>query len=230
VETILDLLATAPGLWAFGLLVACGLGLPPWSEEIVILGSGYFIAEGDLTYLEALLACTAGIWGGDSIIYGLGRFAGDGVEQWPVLRRHMQPMKRHRFNKFFLKHGTKAVFFARFLPGFRMLAYFVAGNLRLKFWKFIVLDSIGVAISVPISIWLGWKLADNLDQATALMHKFQLPIAGVLLIAFGLFLRNRRLKRIKRLNRLREMRAQRQKAAKDAGSEGQKPAGRPEIK
>ena len=215
-DTILDLLATAPGLWAFGLLVACGLGLPPWSEEVVILGSGYFIAQGGLSYWGALFACTAGILVGDSIIYGLGRFAGDGVDQWPVLRRHMRPMKRHRFNRFFLKHGTKAVFFARFLPGFRMLAYFVAGNLRLKFWKFIFLDGIGVAISVPVSIWMGWKLADNLDHATHLMHKFQLPIAAVLLIALGLFLRNRRVKRLKRLAHIRELRAQRQKPADDA--------------
>jgi hypothetical protein len=63
---------------------------------------------------------------------------------------------------------------------------------------------------------MGWKLADNLDHATHLMHKFQLPIAAVLLIALGLFLRNRRVKRLKRLAHIRELRAQRQKPADDA--------------
>ena len=43
-QSVLEVLSSAPGLWAFALLIACGLGLPPWSEEIVILGTGYFVA------------------------------------------------------------------------------------------------------------------------------------------------------------------------------------------
>ena len=185
-ESVLDHMAQNPELWAFLLLISCGLGLPPWSEELVILGSGYFVAQGEIGYLAAVIWCWAGILAGDTIIYGLGRFAGDRVYNWPVLRSHLRPARRRRFNSSFLKHGTKVVFFARFLPGVRMVAYLVAGNLGMKYWKFVVLDSIGAALTVPISVYLGWKFASNLDYVLDLMHQYRVPliILGGLVIAF----------------------------------------------
>jgi membrane protein DedA with SNARE-associated domain len=175
-ETVLEFMAQSPGLWAFLLLVACGLGLPPWSEELVILGSGYFVSEGDLGYLQAVCWCWGGILAGDTVIYMLGRYAGDRVYNWPVLRSHLKPARRRRFNDSFLKNGTKVVFFARFVPGVRMVAYLVAGNLRMSYSKFVILDSIGAALTVPISVYLGWKFAANLDFVLEKMHQFRIPL------------------------------------------------------
>jgi len=175
-ETVLEFMAQSPGLWAFVLLVACGLGLPPWSEELVILGSGYFVAEGDLGYIAAVAWCWGGILAGDTVIYMLGRFAGERVYTWPILRSHLKPARRRRFNASFLKNGTKVVFFARFVPGVRMVAYLVAGNLRLRYAKFVLLDSIGAALTVPISVYLGWKFAANLDFVLEKMHQFRIPL------------------------------------------------------
>jgi len=185
-ESVLDHMAQNPELWAFLLLVACGIGLPPWSEELVILGSGYFVAAGELSYFHAVIWCWAGILAGDTVIYGLGRFAGDRVYNWPILRSHLRPARRRRFNASFLKHGTKVVFFARFLPGVRMVAYLVAGNLGMKYWKFVMLDSIGAALTVPISVFLGWKFASNLDYVLEAMHRYRIPllVLGVLVVLF----------------------------------------------
>lgn len=197
-QAILDFMAQSPGLWAFALLVACGLGLPPWSEELVILGSGYFVAEGDLGYIAAVAWCWGGILVGDTIIYLLGRFAGDKAYSWPILRSHLKPARRRRFNASFLRNGTKVVFFARFVPGVRMVAYLVAGNLRMRYWKFVLLDSIGAALTVPISVWLGWKFAANLDYVLEILHQFRIPllilaasIVGYLLYRAGMARRNR---------------------------------------
>ena len=182
-ESVLEHMAQNPELWAFLLLVACGLGLPPWSEELVILGSGYFVAEGEISYLAAVLWCWAGILTGDTVIYSLGRFTGDRVYHWPVLRSHLRPARRRRFNSSFLKHGTKVVFFARFLPGVRMVAYLVAGNLRMKYWKFVLLDSIGAGLTVPISVYLGWKFASNLDYVQDLIHHYRFPLLVLAAVA-----------------------------------------------
>jgi len=184
-EIILELLANNPGIWAFCLLVLCGLGLPPWSEEIIILGTGYFVAEGQLSLVQAMLWCWGGILAGDTVIYFLGNLVGERVYHWPILRRHLKSThKRHKFNRLFIRHGTTAVFAARFLPGFRMLAYFVAGNLGMPYWKFVLLDSIGAALSVPISVYIGYSLASNLDVAIVMMHRYQIPLAilGVVVI------------------------------------------------
>ena len=197
-EAVLEFMAQAPGVWAFVLLVACGLSLPPWSEELVILGSGYFVANGDLAYLPAVAWCWGGILAGDTVIYSLGRFAGERVYGWPVLRSHLKPARRRRFNASFLQNGTKVVFFARFVPGVRMVAYLVAGNLRMRYLKFVILDSIGAALTVPISVYLGWKFAANLDYVLDIMHEFRIPLlilAGIAIAVvsyrMGLARRNR---------------------------------------
>jgi len=153
--------------------------MPPWSEELVLLGTGYFVAEGHIGYLTAVLWCFSGILAGDSVIYLLGRLAGERVYSLPILRHHLRPARRQRFNQNFLQHGTKAVFTARFLPGLRLIAYLVAGNLRMPYWKFLFLDGLGGLLTVPISVFLGWKFAANLDPLLELLHRFRLPL-GIL--------------------------------------------------
>ena len=209
VEAILEFMAQSPGLWAFVLLVACGIGLPPWSEELVILGSGYFVANGDLAYLPAVAWCWGGILTGDTVIYMLGRFAGERVYGWPILRSHLKPARRRRFNASFLKNGTKVVFFARFIPGVRMLAYLVAGNLRMRYLKFVLLDSIGAALTVPISVYLGWKFAANLDYVIHLGHEFRFPLlilAGITIAVVSYRMGLARKNRFLALNRKRKQR------------------------
>ena len=219
---ILDLLAQSPGIWALGLLVLCGLGLPPWSEEIIILGCGYFVAKGELLYEEALIWCWLGILLGDSLIYVLGRNVGERVYEWPLLRRHMGLKQRARFNRRFRREGTKAVFIARFIPGFRMVAYFVAGNLRMSYLRFLVLDSIGALLTVPISVWIGKVFSENLAQAIALIRKFEIPLAifggGVLAFMLWNSGRKRRL-RLKHLINLRTRRLQKEHELGDSADD-----------
>jgi len=212
-DSILSLLEQFPGPAAFGLLLLCGLGLPPWSEELVILGSGYFVAQGGVGYYAAVAWCWAGILAGDSIIYFLGKTAGEKVYSWPILRRHLGQKQRARFNRRFTREGTKAVFLARFLPGFRMVAYLVAGNLGMRYWKFLLLDSLGAFLTVPISVAFGWYFAENLEQATALLRAWEIPliILGGAILAFLLWRSG--WKRRNRLRSLLHLRAQRRRPA-----------------
>ncbi len=183
-DAVLDLLSSLPGPAAFLLLLSCGVGGPPWSEEIVLLGMGYFVAEGHLSLEIAVLWGWGGILVGDSFLFFLGKTVGERVYEWPILRKKMGLKQRAQFNRSFRRNGTKAVFLARFLPGYRLVAYFVAGNLGMRYWKFVLLDTIGAILTVPISIWIGSLFAENLDQAMALIRGFEIPLA----IAAGLVL------------------------------------------
>lgn len=208
-DSILEALATHPGFYAFLLLLACGLGLPPWSEELVLLASGFLVAEGHFSYFAAVAWCASGILVGDSVLFLAGRLAGERVGRWPLLRRAMRPARRRRFNTQFLKYGTRVVFLARFLPGVRMLTYLVAGNLGMPWWKFLLLDLLGMVLTVPVSIWLGWQFSSNLDQVMAWTHRLQVPLAILAVLAgFWIFRRMRRT-RWARLQTLRQQRRER---------------------
>ena len=145
---------------------------------------GYFVAEGHLSLEIAVLWGWGGILVGDSFLFVLGKTVGERVYEWPILRKKMGLKQRAQFNRSFRRNGTKAVFLARFLPGYRLVAYFVAGNLGMRYWKFVLLDTIGAILTVPISIWIGSLFAENLDQAMALIRGFEIPLA----IAAGLVL------------------------------------------
>lgn len=217
-DSILSLLQEHPGPAAFLLLLICGLGLPPWSEELVLLGSGYFVAQAALGYQAAIGWCMAGMLAGDSVVYLLGKTAGERVYGWPVLRRHMGPKQRARFNRRFRIDGTKAVFLARFIPGYRMVAYFVAGNLGMRYWKFVLLDMIGAVLTVPVSVAIGWYFAENLDQAMALLRTFEVPLIVLGAGLLALLLWRTGWKRRSRLRQLLHFRAQRRKNGPDRRS------------
>lgn len=208
-EAILAALGTHPGFYAFLLLLACGLGLPPWSEELVLLACGFLVAEGHFSYAAALSWCAGGILLGDSILFLAGRLAGERVARWPLLRRAMRPARRRRFNAQFLKYGTRVVFLARFLPGVRMLTYLVAGNLGMPWWKFLLLDSIGMLLTVPVSVWLGWKFSANLDLVMEWTHRLQVPLAILAVLAAIWVFRRVRRTRWARLQALRQQRRER---------------------
>lgn len=208
-DTLLELLAAHPGESAFLLLLACGLGLPPWSEELVLLATGYFVAEGHLGFLAAIGWCGAGILAGDSALFWAGRLAGESVARWPILRRALRPARRRKFNAQFFKYGTRAVFLARFLPGVRMLAYLVAGNLGMPWWKFLLLDGLGALLTVPVSVWLGWKFASNLELVMEWVRRLEIPLILLALLAAWWAVRRYRSSRRARLHALRRRRRER---------------------
>lgn len=198
-DAVILLLARHVRTWCFGLLLACGLGLPPWSEELVLLGTGTFVARGDIGLVEAMVWCTAGLLGGDSIIYALGRFWGETVFNWMPFRRLLKPSRRERFNRSFQRRGAKAIFLARFFPGIRLVAYFVAGHMRMSFHRFLLLDLLGALLSVPISVYLGKLFADNLDLAMELLHRYSYALAGAAFLAgLGWWAYRKRRRRLRR--------------------------------
>ena len=61
----------------------------------------------------------------------------------------------------FDRYGNRLMFVARFLPGLRSAVFLTAGMThRVSFLRFIALDGLAAAISVPIWVWLGYVGAD----------------------------------------------------------------------
>ena len=72
----------------FGLLFACGLGLP-LPEDIPLLLGGYFVANGRMHLVIACVLAWLGIIGGDCVLYSLGRRFGIGITKVPVIGTHV---------------------------------------------------------------------------------------------------------------------------------------------
>jgi len=187
-DTILSFLSGSTGLGAyvaiFGLLLACGLGLP-LPEDITLLAAGYLAAEDVITLPGAIGICLAGVLIGDSLIFALGRRFGERTLEAPGIRTVMTRKRVARSRHYFDRFGRKAVFFGRFIAGLRAPIFLVAGTLQMPYRTFLLLDGLGAVLSVPLLAWLGWAFADDLHAIIELIRSSHNALLLVLALGVG---------------------------------------------
>jgi membrane protein DedA with SNARE-associated domain len=125
----------------FGILVACGLGFP-LPEDVPLIATGYLVWDMTLEAFPAFLVTMLGVLIGDSILFFLGKNLGMKMLEKPRVQKLFRPEKIRRTKAYFRKYGEKIVFFARFVAGFRAVAFFMAGAMKMRYVRFILLDGI----------------------------------------------------------------------------------------
>lgn len=178
-------------LAAFVVLLLCGVGLP-LPEEVTLIGSGILYYRGEVEFVPIVLVCSSAILIGDSIPYWLGRRYGMNALRIRWVARILHPERLARLRRRFAEHGNKAVFACRFFPGIRIPGYFLAGTMEMGYPRFLLLDGLGVLLSVPASIWLGKVFGDSVDTLQRKVHDIHLILAFVALsIVLTLLVRHR---------------------------------------
>ena len=131
------------GLWflfAIVCLESAGLWLP---GETALITAAVIAAKGHLSIEGVIIVATAAAIIGDNIGYWLGREAARPlIDRSERLRRYadrvLPPAER-----FFKRHGGKAVFLARFFGGLRVTGAWMAGITRMDWWRFLVWNAAG---------------------------------------------------------------------------------------
>lgn len=163
-DWLVETLAEYPYAGAAIVFLACGLGLP-LPEEIVLVSAGYACFKGFAHVGWMMLACAASILAGDTIPFLLGRLFGPRLLRLRPLRVVANRRRLAKLDLWFRRRGDLAVFFARFVPGLRVIAYFTAGTLRMPVARFALLDLAGIALVCPPLIWIGFHFGDVIDEA-----------------------------------------------------------------
>jgi membrane protein DedA with SNARE-associated domain len=189
----------------FGVLLACGIGLP-LPEDIPLVAAGYLIWDGTFTIIPTLLITMAGVLIGDSMLFYLGKRLGLKFLEPGKSGKSLFKAKRVlSAYAYFHKYGDKIVFFARFVVGFRGLVFFMAGALKMKFARFLLLDAMAALASIPLWILLGNRLGFYFgDEISGLLHRLKdikhvLAVAifmVVLAVLFRFFMKYREAKKL----------------------------------
>jgi len=105
-------------------------------EEPVSVGSAIMVASGNLPFWLVFAALAIGFPTGDSLLYLLGRFGKQFVEnsRW---YRHSEAVRDS--SRWFNRNVIGAVFVARFTPGLRFPTFVAAGMLHVPFHRFLAL-------------------------------------------------------------------------------------------
>jgi membrane protein DedA with SNARE-associated domain len=131
------------GLWflfAIVCLESAGLWLP---GETALITAAVAAARGHLSIEGVIIVATAAAIIGDNIGYWLGREAARPlIDRSERLRRYVDRVLPPA-ERFFKRHGGKAVFLARFFGGLRVTGAWMAGITRMDWWRFLVWNAAG---------------------------------------------------------------------------------------
>jgi membrane protein DedA with SNARE-associated domain len=171
----------------FVVLVAGGVGLP-FPEDLTLLGAGALAQPGLLRLTDVVLAGFAGVVTADWILYGIGRCYGAGIVGPARLGSLLGAHRIGAVRGAVMRHQARAVFFARFVLGTRIVTFLAAGTFGVSAVRFALAEAAGSAIFVPAMATFGYLFA---DRALRIVHgagrvEHWLVLGG--LIGLGLYL------------------------------------------
>lgn len=164
-------------------LLAGGMGLP-LPEDVPLLVGGYLCHLGLADIRLMIPIALAAVLGGDFIMYSLGRRYGHHVGRLPLLGRYLTEARLQKAEATFQKHGGKALFVGRFLPGLRAGVFFSAGTFKIPAWKMLAFDGSAALISVPVWILASFWGGGQIDKVKSAALEVQLALVGGLGLLF----------------------------------------------
>ncbi|WP_454085814.1 DedA family protein [Georgenia sp. Marseille-Q6866] len=154
---------------------------PPIPSEVILPLAGFTASQGELSLVGVILWTILGSVVGALALYGLG--AALGIRRLKAIAERLPLVDAGDIDdteRWFDRHGTKAVFFGRMLPIFRSLISIPAGIERMPLPVFLGLTTAGSAIWNTVLVGAGYLLGENwhvVEQYTGILQ--WIVIAGV---------------------------------------------------
>ena len=175
------------GLPGVALLMFLENVFPPIPSELIMPMAGYLAADGRLPVVWVVAAGTlgsvAGAWGWYLLgrLWGRERFLAfiDRFGLWLTLSRADAETALDWFDR----HGQKAVFFGRFVPGVRTLISVPAGLARMPTLPFLAITALGSFLWVLLLTAAGYLLQAEFHRVETIINPVSnAVIAGIVLI------------------------------------------------
>ncbi|WP_055416709.1 DedA family protein [Streptomyces pactum] len=185
INDLMDALG-APGA---GLAIALENLFPPLPSEVILPLAGFAASSGRMNLFAVLLWTTAGSVIGALALYGVGALLGR--DRTVAIAGKLPLVKVSDIEKteaWFLKHGTKAVFFGRMIPIFRSLISVPAGVERMRLPVFLALTTLGSAIWNTVFVLAGYALGDNWSEVSGIASTYSKVILAIAALAFLVFI------------------------------------------
>ena len=188
-------LIEAFGALGVAFLMALENLFPPIPSELILPFAGFLVGRGEIGFLPALIASTAGSLSSALILYALGRWGGRNL----ILRygRYLRVKEADldRAEGWFDKYDEWVVLFGRMVPGVRSVVSIPAGMLRTPFLRFVLLTTAGSAAWNTLLLGAGWYLGENWQQIEGFvgsLSNFVLILVAVALVAAAIWWWRRR--------------------------------------
>jgi membrane protein DedA with SNARE-associated domain len=208
IDKVLEDIGRALGPWTYllaGVLAfleaAAFLGLILPGETAIIV-SGVVAGQGQINIVVLIAVAWACAVAGDLTGYALGRRLGR-----PFLVRHgprfgISEERVHQVDRFFAKHGGKAIFVGRFVGLVRSLSPFLAGSSGMPLRRFVPYDVLGAGIQSTILCLIGYIFWHSLDRVLEIAKQGALALGVTIAVVFALVIAVRWLRRAENRERI----------------------------
>jgi membrane protein DedA with SNARE-associated domain len=182
----------------FVLMVAESACIPVPSEVTMVFGGALAAGAVAGAHLDLALVIAVGVAGnvvGSYIAWGVGAYGGRSA--WRRWGKYvlLRPSDIDRADRWFDRHGTKAVFFGRLLPVVRTFISLPAGIARMNPARFGVYTLAGCIPWTAALAWAGYAVGANWQHVAGAFHGATYAIAGVIValvvVAVALLVRRR---------------------------------------
>jgi membrane protein DedA with SNARE-associated domain len=173
-----------PGMYTLLLLSAMGMPLP---EDLTLAAAGYLISLNLMSPLPAALVGIVGVLTGDQFVYSLGKHFGPRVVAHRWFSHVLSPQRYEWIRERFARHGTKMVFFARFISGLRGPVFIAAGVLEMPRARFLAYDFAGALFNVPIFLLAGYLIGPHLESVLLHIHRARHVALALLVLVVAYF-------------------------------------------
>ena len=187
------------GYLGIGLLMFLENLFPPIPSELIMPLAGFTVAKGNMQMIPAILAGVLGTVLGAFPWYYAGKFIGE-----PRLKQLADRYGKwitvsgadiDKANNWFTRHGGKAVFLCRLVPGVRTLISLPAGLNNMPLLPFLLYSTIGTTLWVTFLTYAGFLLGDNYE----LVDEYLGPVSKIVLLSliiwFGLWIARRNMRK-----------------------------------
>ena len=173
-DQVVQVIEAYPYIGVAMVFLLCGLGFP-LPEELVLLSAGYISAKfPDKASLPPMMAwCAGAILIGDLVPFLLGRIFGVRLLRLRWLRYFVTKQRLAMFDKWFRRRGDLVIVISRFLAGLRVVAFFTAGAMKMRWLRFLFLDGLGIALMVPLLILVGFHSAAFIEEAITTVQRVE---------------------------------------------------------
>ena len=180
------------GLMLLFLLIFLESAGVPMPGETALIAASLLAARGQLRIGPVIVVASTAAIAGDSAGYWIGRWGGRRLlRRWPLLARYAARFLP-RAERLFARHGGKTVFLARFITGLRVAGAWIAGAMRMDWWRFLCWNAAGGLVWAAGTGFLAYYLG---RAATDILGRRGLIVGAVgiaaMLGGFHLLLRRR---------------------------------------
>lgn len=165
-------------LAGFVLLLLEEAGVPiPIPGDFLMLLLGVQARRHLVSLPAALAALEAATVVGASILYAAARLAGRGLVYRYGRFIHLTPSRLDRAERWITRHGTRAVFFGRLIPGLRIVTSAACGVFAVPYRVFLPSLAVGGLLYIAVYLAIGDLLG---PPALSLLDRLKLPSIGLL--------------------------------------------------